>query len=179
MSPTHSQKARMSGAPGQFSEGIGEKLQMKRQIFEVVGILVLCFLAAFPEQKGRETHKGSRIIGLRKFVLTGYPPLARQARVEGEVSAVLHLDENGAVQSISDVQGPALLRDAIVVVKYWQFFVEDHQPNESKFTFRFLLDGPERENTVKMQIGFAEPGIIEIKTNPTTKPGPDVERSPR
>src|SRR5512147_2955350 len=56
-----------------------------------------------------------------KLSVAGYPLLARQSRQQGDVTARVSLDKNGQVVELDEINGPALLRDAIRVVKDWRF----------------------------------------------------------
>src|SRR5207302_1693957 len=51
-----------------------------------------------------------------------YPPLARQARIEGQVQIDAVLDENGSVVEMKVVSGPALLyQAALEALKKWKY----------------------------------------------------------
>ena len=109
-----------------------------------------------------------------KLSVAGYPLLARQARQQGDVTARVSLDKNGQVVELDEINGPALLRDAIRVVKDWRFVVPDGSPVTIPMTFRFRLVGEERESA-RTELSAELPGLVVITTNPTSeKPSPDV-----
>jgi TonB family protein len=58
---------------------------------------------------------------LKSAPMPFYPPLARQARIEGNVQLKVTINQNGET-SVEGLSGPALLRDATVqYVKEWKF----------------------------------------------------------
>lgn len=100
--------------------------------------------------------------------------MARQARVQGDVTAVIHVRADGSVSAISDVTGSPLLVQTAEALKEWQFFLPKPADTELKITLRFRLEGPERQENVVMKVSATLPNFVEIVTNPTEKPGPDV-----
>jgi outer membrane biosynthesis protein TonB len=85
-----------------------------------------------------------------------YPPLARQARIQGSVR--LRLMTNGhAVTDVVVLEGhPLLTRSATDSVRTWKFV--DHVPGAFDVTFDFRL--PEDETFLQ------QPGIIEVIAEP-------------
>jgi hypothetical protein len=101
------------------------------------------------------------------FRMDAYPPLARQANVDGDVTAVLHLNGDGSVAAITDVNGPDLLRGEIDMVRSWAFLVPDRRPRQLAIILRYSLRGePRREASTLIKASL--PYLIEITTNPTT-----------
>jgi protein TonB len=83
---------------------------------------------------------------LMKKVTPQYPPLARQARIQGSV--VLHavIGKNGEVQNLQVVSGhPMLTQAAIQAVKQWKYkpYYLNGQPVEvdTNITVNFSLAG--------------------------------------
>ncbi len=71
-----------------------------------------------------------------------YPPLARQARIEGLVVLSIVVDEKGNVQDVRAISGPALLaRSAEDALRHWRFkpIMVDGKPTqvESKVSMNF------------------------------------------
>lgn len=101
------------------------------------------------------------------FRMDAYPPLARQANVSGDVTAVLHLNGDGSVAAITDVNGPDLLKGEIDSLKSWQFLVPDRRPRQLAVILRYALRGePRREASTLIKASL--PYLIEITTNPST-----------
>jgi hypothetical protein len=102
------------------------------------------------------------------FRMDAYPPLARQANVDGDVTAVLHLNGDGTVAGITDVNGPDLLRGEVDMVRSWAFLVPDRRPRQLAIILRYSLRGePRREASTLIKASL--PYLIEITTNPTTE----------
>jgi TonB family protein len=75
-----------------------------------------------------------------------YPPLARQARIQGEVLLQAEVNTDGTVQNVKLISGnPMLAPAAIEAVKQWLFkplCVQDEPVLvETVFTIRFTLSG--------------------------------------
>ena len=77
---------------------------------------------------------------------TGYPPLARQARIQGEVNLEFTLNERGEVASVTVVSGhPMLAGAAMNDVKSWRFelpkgqFQSDRR-YQTRFTYRLATE---------------------------------------
>ena len=114
-------------------------------------------------------------VNINEFTIDGYPPLARQARVEGDVIASIQLRKDGTVASILSVTGPDLLKGSADAVRSWRFDVGDNSLRRVQITFRFKLSGPEDIRNVVARVKGKLPYLFEITTNPTSeKPGPNV-----
>ncbi len=113
-------------------------------------------------------------MSVKTFTIPRYPPLARQGRVQGDLSALVHIRADGTVESVSDVQGPGLLSDeAVAAMRSWTFSAADKHERQLKITFRYVLQGKEARECFVHQISGQLPGFIQITTNPTEGPGPD------
>lgn len=114
---------------------------------------------------------------VRKFSIPGYSPVARQGLIQGEVSATVHIQPNGTVDTVSDVKGHPLLSHPVSeALKSWEFFVPNNQATELRITFHFSLEGNEARECIVYRISGRLPNLIKIITNPTSeKLGPDVE----
>jgi len=149
-------------------------MRTSRTVAAVTVALVVAFATAMTAQ----TQSGENLTPrVSEFIVEGYPPLARQARVQGDVTALVRISEDGTVSSISQVAGPALLRGAADTLKNWRFDIRDTTSREVHFTMRFILSGPEDVRNLTMRVKGRLPNLVEITTNPTSeKPGPDVRR---
>ena len=81
-------------------------------------------VAAPPPVKSAPIRVGGRVKAPRAIfqVPPAYPPLARQARIEGQVQIDAVLDENGSVVEMKVVSGPALLyQAALEALKKWKY----------------------------------------------------------
>lgn len=100
------------------------------------------------------------------FRMDAYPPLARQASIEGDVTAVIHLSGDGTVSAITDIAGPDLLRGEVDVIKTWQFIVPDRKARQLAVILRYALKGEPRKDASTF-IKASLPYLIEITTNPS------------
>jgi len=110
--------------------------------------IALCFLASAQSLPEPILRTGNMPI---------YPPIARAARIEGEVKVAFVLNEKGDVESVDVKSGHPMLGDATAdIVKSWKF----KMPNlvRTKWTydtiFKYHLSGKELElnETAKLTI---------------------------
>jgi periplasmic protein TonB len=79
-------------------------------------------------------------------VLPAYPPLARTARIQGQVSLQAVISEQGAIENLRMLAGhPMLARAAIEAVRQWRYhpYILNNEPVEveTEITVNFSLDG--------------------------------------
>ena len=68
-----------------------------------------------PQEVSRETFTSAKVLPV-------YPPLARQAHVQGTVILNADISKDGAVESLKEVSGhPMLIPAAIDAVKQWRY----------------------------------------------------------
>jgi TonB family protein len=84
-------------------------------------------------------------VGVANYVVPKYPPIARQALVQGDVRLQLRLNNNGEVVSVEPVSGHKMLQDvATDAARQWRFVCLDCTTTsplrEHTLTFRFTLD---------------------------------------
>ncbi len=153
---------------------------MNRSIINFAALLSIALLGCqLPGTGSRNSEVGHESVFVRKFKVFGYPPLARQARVQGTVSALVHIGSDGRVASVSNVNGPPLLIHAVVeALKSWEFALPNNKPAELRMTFDFSLRGKEARECYVTEVSGSLPSSIQIMTNPTQKPGPDWEYLP-
>jgi hypothetical protein len=124
--------------------------------------------------------KVSPVLFVRSFTIPEYRPIARQAAVQGDVSAIALISADGNVESISDVEGPALLQgQAVDALKSWKFTNLTNQPIMSRITFRWKLEGPGTDQYSPVKISGQLPGTIEIVTNPPAPLDGDWIKAPK
>lgn len=124
----------------------------------LIGLLTSCVAYAAPAQVVPDVF----VTGFR---MDAYPPLARQASIEGDVTAVIHLSGDGTVSSITDVNGPDLLRGEVDLIKSWQFIVPDRKARQLAVILRYSLKGEPRRDASTF-IKASLPYLVEITTNP-------------
>jgi TonB family protein len=133
-------------------------------------LLLLIGLLGFGFQKPNVIalcHGENTQVIVKRFRIPGYPPLARQARVEGLVRAVVNIRGDGTVESVSNVAGPALLKDYVAdALKQWTFQPQGRQPVSLPIEFRYVLRGPEDERNIIHEISGSLPNQVDIVTNP-------------
>jgi TonB family protein len=74
--------------------------------------------------------------------MIAYPKVARLARIQGDVTVGLTIDEQGKVVEAIALDGPSALREAAVnFAKQWLFVpaASDKIPVRSRFLFRFAF----------------------------------------
>jgi TonB family protein len=121
---------------------------MKRVLVFILTCGVLCCLASaqlLPEPI------------LQSGQMPTYPPIARAARIEGEVKVVFVLNEKGGVESVDVQSGHPMLRNTTAdTVKSWKFKLPNMFRTEWKYdtTFKYHLSGKELElnETAKLTI---------------------------
>jgi outer membrane biosynthesis protein TonB len=132
-----------------------------------VFVLIIAFNAAsFPQNKTNEPE----LPVLRSAPMPLYPPLARQARIEG--AAEMKVWTDGA--SVTKVEGSGahkmLIEAATENIKTWRFFV--HEPMTFTVVFDYKIEPVEVEGPVNPTITLQLPSRVEIRTkqqavNPT------------
>lgn len=89
-------------------------------------LIALCLLlsaSALAQQ-----HK----ISVQKYVPPKYPPIARQARIEGDVKLSFDVSADGEPQNIRILSGHAMLSDhAIETLRGWRFHCDDCRYRET------------------------------------------------
>ncbi len=79
-------------------------------------------VAAQPPGAAPQRIRGGSTAGVLRYVDPVYPPLARQARIQGVVRLNVIVAKDGAPQNISVVSGhPLLVPAAMEAVRQWQW----------------------------------------------------------
>jgi TonB family protein len=95
-----------------------------------------------------------------------YPPLARQARIQGTVVLSIVINKNGEVRDLQLVSGhPMLSPAAIEAVKQWRYrpYISDDKPVEVETVVRVsfkMADGPEFSTPARSQPDSGPPGGV-------------------
>ena len=88
-----------------------------------------------------------------------YPPLARQTRIQGEVSVKVTTDGESVCEAVAQTGHPLLRKAAEDNVKTWKFL--SHAPSTFNVTFRYKL----MESNVEVEF-LQSPTIVEILAPP-------------
>src|SRR5207244_8397832 len=100
---------------------------LSSMLFSLVSLLYHDFFFFFFFFQAEDGIRDDLVTGVQTCALPissipAYPPLARQARIEGQVQIDAVLDENGSVVEMKVVSGPALLyQAALEALKKWKY----------------------------------------------------------
>lgn len=114
------------------------------------GLAWICFIAVLatgcttPEDS--PVIEGPRVLSLSMVPMPDYPPMARMARVSGEIELRGTLDSRGQVLTCEVISGPPMLRStAITWVKLWAF--QNPKPHDDAFIVRVRFRFADDEST--------------------------------
>jgi len=139
-----------------------------------VGCLFMANSVRIPRTNARQD------VYVKSFTIPEYRPIARLAFVQGDVSAIVHINADGSLGSISEIEGPALLQgQAVEALKTWTFFNATNQATQARVTFRWKLEGPGTDQYVPARVSGQFPGLVEIVTNPPGPLEPDWIEAPK
>lgn len=106
----------------------------------------------------------------RMVGLSQYPPLARQARIEGVVELLCLLDENGSVLKVTSISGhPLLLATASENAIKWHFrrvLRRGAVDRETTLVYQFQIAGEPVRSPPKTEFVFEGPNKILLTTEP-------------
>lgn len=128
----------------------------------------------------RRTTRSADVPRLAKFVAPVYPPLARQAGVQGEVRVAAHVDSNCQVAKIdfrgsaplgpsstTNDNGQILLRAAAEdAIKRWHFSSCKGDLSPVAINVRFILAGEKTDGWAPTEVTLSSPLTVEITTEP-------------
>jgi TonB family protein len=128
-----------------------------------ISVIVFTLLAsAYPQ--------GSPDFYIASLEMPCYPPLARQARVQGSVKIAIEVGKDGTVNSAQPIQGNRLLQTAAISnVRTWKFGSgEGHDLSTLKTTidFEYKLEGEPGWLRCAARVSFDGLNKVEIVTNP-------------
>lgn len=93
-----------------------------------------------------------------------YDPLARQARLQGDVSIQIRVAPDGRVASVQTIAGPSLLaREAERNIRTWVFNPGDERT--LAITYEFRLEQPEIYYDPPSRVTFDLPDKVRIVSN--------------
>ena len=78
----------------------------------VVAVSLLLPLRNSAEQTVADANTPQTGVSLTKLDDPVYPPLARQARISGDVNLILHVRQDGSIESVEVVSGHPMLKEA-------------------------------------------------------------------
>jgi TonB family protein len=112
---------------------------------------------------GAQEHK----VGVNRYTLPSYPPIARQAKVEGDVIAKFSLDRQGNATEVVILSGHPMLKQVVLdAAKNWRFICLDCNYGEYlstwQVTFHFQVSEPEGDRREVYDLRF--PHTVVIKT---------------
>lgn len=93
------------------------------------------------------------------------PPIARQARVEGEIKVEVKIDEKGNVQSTKVISGHPLVKTASeTAAKKWKFSPLGQEPSMRTLELTFSFDCVDKDKLASdSTIIFIPPYAVEVK----------------
>jgi TonB family protein len=102
-----------------------------------------------------------RIITVEKYVAPTYPPIARAARVAGEVTIRLRVAASGEVLSAEIVSGHPMLREsALENIKQWRFHCFPCWDDFThEITYRYTQD---RNYLEPLEVRYEFPGLVHL-----------------
>lgn len=115
----------------------------------VIPLCLLASLGSFAQDSGSSNEPKSGVV-LVSLSPPAYPPLARQARIAGDVKLYIHVRKDGTVESVELYSGhPMLAPAAVESARKSQFDCracgDDISSYQMTYTFGFLDDGKGRE----------------------------------
>src|SRR5271165_4750304 len=138
--PVMSASGVVGGVPGGVPGG---------QMGGVIGGIISSTPVAVPKvatpQRVRVSHGVTQGLLIRK-VQPNYPPLARQARIQGQVLLQAEISKDGSIENLHLISGhPMLAPAAIEAVKQWKYkpYILNGEPVEveTQITVNFTLSG--------------------------------------
>jgi TonB family protein len=124
--------------------------------------MICCVLLACSPLVGQEAPAQ---VGLRSFLAPGYPRIARQARIQGEVRLSVSVGPDGRVVSVESSAGPRILEAyAKANVLRWSY-MPIGQPMKLNVVYTFRLEKPEMEREPAPTIELESPVHIIITSN--------------
>jgi len=120
-------------------------------------VVLLVVLVSMPSALGQEPNEVlPKVVQHAEPV---YPPLARQARIEGEVRVKVTTDGESVCDAEGETGHPLLRKAAEENTRTWKFVA--HTPGTFHVTFRYELLSTE------VHVKFlAAPGVVEIESSP-------------
>jgi TonB family protein len=141
----------------QLIKAFKEENEMKPTTRMVCSILLACCTLLGQEPPAQ--------MGLRSFLAPEYPPVARQARIQGDVRLSVTVGTDGRVVSVESSTGPHILAaHAKANVVRWSYTLIG-QPMKLNVVYTFRLEKPETERAPAPTIELESPTHIIITSN--------------
>ncbi|MBI2682456.1 MAG: energy transducer TonB [Acidobacteriales bacterium] len=97
-----------------------------------IPLMYIALILAGSVHAQEATQPTKHKIGVSQYELPKYPPIARAARVQGEVRLALSFLGDGSFEKVEVVSGPPMLRQAAIdMVQKWRFVCMDCSYGES------------------------------------------------
>jgi len=136
-------------------------------------IIMVCLLSATGHSQG------SPDVFIDSLHMPCYPPLARQAKVEGRATVKIQTDNDGAVTSAEAVEGNPLLKNASLAnVRTWKFAAwlgQSLSGVKTTVIFEYKLEGEPGFDRCAARVIFDSFNKVEIIAQP---PVPMTNYSP-
>ena len=129
---------------------------MRSRLFFLSVLLIAVGLSAKPQ-----TPRPTAVVHLKS---PNYGIVARQARIQGDVTLVVHIGPDGEVKQVSGKSGePILIHDAELNVRTWAFN-KGHEVT-TEITYEFRLIEPEIYCQPPSSVTFDLPDRVRITSN--------------
>jgi TonB family protein len=126
-----------------------KRCSLKPLLAIATGTVVLVIAARAPAQNPTSSDRQQGGVVLVKLSTPIYPPLARQARIQGDVKVYVHVRKDGSVESAELFSGhPMLAPTALESARKSRFECrgcDEGSPYPMTYTFGFLDDGKSKE----------------------------------
>jgi TonB family protein len=115
-----------------------------RRLFPALAVLITPSLSSFMAAQTTSGKTAQPIVVMVQLAPLVYPPLARMARISGDVKLTVHIQPDGTVSSVDLFSGhPMLVPAAVANAKKSQFECKDcigDATYELAYTFGFISD---------------------------------------
>lgn len=103
---------------------------------------------------------------VRRFVAPEWPPMARMARIEGDVKVHASIEPSGEVSSVEVEYGHGMLKEsATSAIRQWTF-TPAATTRTVAITVHFAFEEEERNQCQRTLVTARLPYEVEVRTNP-------------
>ena len=143
-------------------------MNRRNMLHSVVASIGLVSLQRSELNLARGTQCGDESgLTIRSFLFPTYPPLARQAGLQGRTSVILGVASDGHVASVSDFVGHKAFEEHLVdALKLWQFNPSLDARRLLKIEVQFSLKGERDQRCLNYRISGILPNQFTIEVNP-------------
>ena len=134
----------------------------KASLFLLCAVLILCGSGSVARNVSEAPNDQPPVVAA---VAPIFPPIARQARVEGDVKVEVKIDKNGTVQSTKIISGhPLVQRASETAATKWRFGSLGQEPSVRTVQLTFRFDCVDRDKlAADSTITFIPPYEVEVK----------------